>query len=346
MKAVFVAQLGVGDTGAGLAQGFRELDWAVQDVDIRQYIPRATKAWQSRLAARLLRGSVIREYQNTVLDVCRSFRPDVMITVKGDAISSQTVTTLRTMGIKNVLFYPDVDFDHPGVDEEKFREFDLIVTTKSFHIPYLERKLGSGRVAFVPHGFSPAVHRPIYRRMSDSERTSDVLYAGNHSAYKQLWLENLIRANDRVGLTILGSRWKQRILKSPLYGQRVLGALHNAAYAEAIQGAKINIAVHFGKTKSGWEDLVSKRSFEIPACMGFMLHIDNPEIRELFDVGREIDVFSSVDELSDKIDFYLARPDLRADMIERAFRRAVPGYSFSSRAEQIVSLLRDSGLTG
>ena len=32
-----------------------------------------------------------------------------------------------------------------------------------------------------------------------------------------------------------------------------------------------------------WKDLVSTRTFEIPACKGFMLHVDNSEVREFFE---------------------------------------------------------------
>ncbi len=65
-----------------------------------------------------------------------------------------------------------------------------------------------------------------------------------------------------------------------------------------------------------WEDLVSTRTFDIPTCKGFMLHIDNPEVRELFEPGREIDLFASEDALIAKIEHYLARAMLRGEMIE------------------------------
>jgi spore maturation protein CgeB len=88
-----------------------------------------------------------------------------------------------------------------------------------------------------------------------------------------------------------------------------------------------------------WEDLVSTRTFEIPAAKCFMLHIDNEEVRDLFNPGSEIDVFSSGEQLSNQIDFYLARPDLRAKLIERAYRRCVPAYSYDARAQQMIGLM-------
>ncbi len=94
-----------------------------------------------------------------------------------------------------------------------------------------------------------------------------------------------------------------------------------------------------GQVSSDWADMVSTRTFEIPACRGFMLHVDNEEIREFYKPGVEIDVFASPEELADKIKFYLRRPDLRAKMIERAFQRCVPNYSYIARARYISSFL-------
>ena len=57
-------------------------------------------------------------------------------------------------------------------------------------------------------------------------------------------------------------------------------------------------------------------------------------------LGEEIDVFSTPEELADKIRFYLARPELRAQMIERAYARAAPHYSYAARAKEISSLIK------
>ena len=70
-----------------------------------------------------------------------------------------------------------------------------------------------------------------------------------------------------------------------------------------------------------------------------MLHIDNEEVRELFTPGVEIDVFSTAEELSEKVRFYLGRPDLREKMIERAYARAVPHYGYAERASTISRII-------
>jgi spore maturation protein CgeB len=112
------------------------------------------------------------------------------------------------------------------------------------------------------------------------------------------------------------------------------------SYARILQRARINIGIHSGPSGPfGWQDLVSTRTFEIPACKGFMLHIDNEGVRTLFEPGVEIDVFSTPDNLCEKIDYYLVRGLLRREMIERAYERCVPAYSYDMRAAAIADTL-------
>ena len=75
-----------------------------------------------------------------------------------------------------------------------------------------------------------------------------------------------------------------------------------------------------------------------------MLHIDNDEVREYFKPGKEIDVFSTPEELADKIQFYLARPELREKMIDRAYARCVPSYGYVRRAVEIQKAMIRHGL--
>ena len=173
----------------------------------------------------------------------------------------------------------------------------------------------------------------------EADYRADVLHAGNHSASKQRWIEGAVDAVPEATFHLVGNRWRENAAGRPLARCSALGERVAVSYAEAIQMARINIAVHMGPTASGWEDLVSTRTFEIPACGGFMLHIDNDEVREFFKPGVEIDVFSTPEELADKIRFYLTRPELRMQMIERAHARCVPAYGYAARAREIADIL-------
>jgi hypothetical protein len=154
------------------------------------------------------------------------------------------------------------------------------------------------------------------------------------------WLEAIARWLPDVKLAVIGAGWtdptKGTRLQSSVTGYQLVGD----AYVRSVQQVKINVAFHMGpRRQRGWEDLVSMRTFELPACKGFMLHIDNGEVRALFEPEKEIDVFSTPEELCEKIRFYLTRPELRREMIERAYARCVPTHSYDTRAKVIGRLL-------
>lgn len=336
---VFAGQFWAGASERGLSDGFRDLGWAVQEIDQRDCGVRPGKNPLLRVVSRLTRRMAEEAFREKLLEECRTLKPDIFLTVKGVGITADFLQEIRQSGARTVMYFPDFHFDHPGVSVESFAGYDLFVTTKTFQLDYLGNLLGRERVAYVPHGFSGRVHGPVYSAMPESGFAADVLHAGNHSVWKQRWLEGAAAALPDASFRIVGNRWRENVSGGALVRSDMSDARLGIGYSRAIQTARINIAVNMGPTESGWEDRVSTRTFEIPACKGFMLHVDSEEVRTFFEPGVEIDVFSTPEDLADKIGFYLARPELRAQMIERAYARCVPAYSYAARAKEIAGRL-------
>jgi len=336
---VFAGEFWAGASERGLAEGFRDLGWVVHEVDRRSHGLRMGRSLPARAAARATRRVADDLYRTQVLDACSALKPDVFMTIKGMAVDAGLLREIKRTGARAAMFYPDYHFDYPGVFPESFGEYDLFVTTKRFQLAHLSGQLGAGCVAYVPHGFSDRVHRPLYAAPGEGAFEVDVGHAGNYSPYKHGWIDALARAVPEASLRVVGHRWAGALNPAASPRLSVLDGRFGARYVAAIQSARINLSVHMGPHDNGWQDLVSTRTFEIPACKGFMLHIDNEEVREFFTPGVEIDVFSTHDELADKVRFYLARPELRNEMIERAYTRCVPAYSYAARAAEIDRLL-------
>ena len=338
---VFGGTFWTGSTDQGLREGFRGAGWIVQDIDMRSYLGWLTGTFKGRVAARLMRESATAEYRQALIQACERLKPDLFFVVKGWAIDFETLAAIKPHVGQTALIWPDYHFDYEGIDLRILHELDCVLTTKTFQISFLEGLGLKGRIGFVPHGYSSAAHQPAFPLSGDGPTDADIRFIGNHSRSKSDWIMALQKALPEQDLRIVGQRWRD----DPNVPSALVeaDALLNAEYGRAIQMAKVNVAVHHGRTASGWEDAVSTRTFEIPACGGFMLHIDNEEVREYFTPGREIDVFSSVEELADKCRYYALHSDIRRSMIERAYDRCVPAYSYDRRAEQIVAFVERSG---
>ena len=144
-RLLFASEFQPGSTGQGLEYGFRELGWAVQQIEARQFFP-LLPSRAARILAKPLQPLFQAAYNQSILEAAKRDEPQVFITVKGSLILRRTLDELRRMCIKTVMFYPDYHFDHPGLELESFDAYDLFVTSKSFQLEYLEKRLGIHRV--------------------------------------------------------------------------------------------------------------------------------------------------------------------------------------------------------
>jgi len=147
-------------------------------------------------------------------------------------------------------------------------------------------------------------------------------------------------ALPHLTMRVVGHRWSDYADGTALEPAVAGAAFSGDYYAAEIANAKIVLAFHMSPDPTtGYADLVSTRSFEIPASGGFMLHVENPEIRSLYDVPNEIDTFTGLDDLVTKIRYWLDHPEERAAVAARGHARAVPAYSYTERGLEIARLV-------
>ena len=79
--------------------------------------------------------------------------------------------------------------------------------------------------------------------------------------------------------------------------REVLGA----EYAKAIRLSKVNLGI-LSEVRKGASsgDLITARTFHIPACGGFMLHERTAEVAQFFTEGAECGMFAGAEEMIDK----------------------------------------------
>ena len=125
------------------------------------------------------------------------------------------------------------------------------------------------------------------------------------------------------------------MLSSEIEGRAVWGK----EYAKAIQASAINLAILTeGNKEASSGDLITARTFEIPAAGGFMLHERTEEAVQYFADEKECAFFSDADDLAAKIDYYLRHSDDR-DVIATAGRQRAlsSGYSVDARVETVLA---------
>lgn len=98
-------------------------------------------------------------------------------------------------------------------------------------------------------------------------------------------------------------------------------------------------AVNLNITSLQMASAVNQRVFDCPAAGGFLLTDDQGDLHELFRED-EIVTFASWEELEDKSGYYVAHPEERVAIIQRAQRRIAVEHTHRQRLEMLEGELR------
>ena len=89
-------------------------------------------------------------------------------------------------------------------------------------------------------------------------------------------------------------------------------------------------------------DRTTARTWQIPACGGFLLHEDTHELRAAFMPGEEAAVFSSHADLVSRISQYLHDSEGRERIRVAGLQRCrTSQYSYRAAAERVLTFHRD-----
>jgi spore maturation protein CgeB len=336
-----------GSNANGLFKALSRIGHAISVVDEFYYIPLRTKAILTKVVSRIGRNFFISDFNKAILNEALIFKPDLVLVYKGAFVLPETVKALKNIGKRVVNFYPDVSFKtHGNLLEKTLPLYDMVFTTKTFGIEDMQKQLGQKNVIFIPHGFDPEVHKPF--PIVDSQLMStfgcDASFIGTWSPHKENTLSTLKEILPSIRLKIWGRQWSNctsKNLKSAIQKQEVLGDL----YAIAINCSKVNLGILSEKVygaSSG--DKITSRTFHIPAAKGCMLHQNSEEIGHYFEIGKEILVFNSSEDLAEKLELLLNNESLRQQLANAGYQRALKDHSLDQRAKEILKYCMDGKL--
>lgn len=196
------------------------------------------------------------------------------------------------------------------------RYFDLCWTsTEDALIKYC---VEDARPIYLPEGANPQIHRP-----QEIEKTIDVSFVGQCYGNRAAVINEL--QNRGIAVQAYGIGWPD-------------GPLTTEEMVRMYSKSKINLG--FGGI-AGYKDTycLKGRDFEIPMSGGLYLTEDHPELRLAFHPGEEILTYSGIDDLMQKIKYYLAHP-AEADLIRtKGYERCLREHTWEGRFSKIFRLL-------
>jgi len=206
--------------------------------------------------------------------------------------------------------------------------FDAVITTKRYEVD-LYKQRGAKKIIVTWQSFD---RDRFYPRPPRPEYASDVTLIGHYERHYARVASAARKADARV--SIWGPGWlrahaRQGALKACVKGDGLWGE----EYAAALSSARIGLGV-----LSKWvPERHTTRSVEIPASGSMLLAERTEEHQELFQEGREAEFFADLEELRDKISYYLRNESLRARIATQGRERCTQGgYDNVARLEQVM----------
>lgn len=140
-----------------------------------------------------------------------------------------------------------------------------------------------------------------------------------------------------LALSLLSSKYQVK-----LYSNDKDGRLKNVEFGGYVDyqtqmpaifaDSDINLNISLRTIQSG----IPLRGLDILGCGGFVISNYQSEIEEYFQIGQEIEIYTCLEELLEKVDFYLKHENLRRQIAKAGLERVKKDFSFEARIGQML----------
>ena len=311
-RLVIVGNDGGTNIGASLRRGAEALRIPVALCDTRRAFDGSRTIARVNWWMRGRRPSRLRRFSAEVVDLCRRFRPSLLIATGLAPLEAGGLQQIRELGVETVNYLTD-DPWNPAFGSRWFSTalpaYDQIFSVRRANIDDLVG-LGCRRVDYLPFAADPALFYPQDPEPSEwASYRSDICFAGGADADRVPFIAALIAARFEVAL--YGDYWGRF--------RETRGAWRGHAAPETLRKATRSAALSLCLVRRANRDGHTMRSFEVPHVGGCMLVEDTDEHRALFGGNdHAVRYFQSSDDLVANAAALLADSQLRQRLAYRA----------------------------
>lgn len=99
--------------------------------------------------------------------------------------------------------------------------------------------------------------------------------------------------------------------------------------------SRINLNITLPSIETG----LPQRIFDIMGCGGFVMTNYQAELDEYFTIGKDIEAFRSIDELKDKVSYYLSHEKERLRIAINGYKNVRDNFSYTKQIQTIINLV-------
>ncbi|MHA1252952.1 MAG: CgeB family protein [Candidatus Helarchaeota archaeon] len=258
------------------------------------------------------------------------FEPDVLLTYKGEILDPEIINFIKNeYKIYTILIFPDDPQLFDSISSKIAPAYDYVFTFSWTTIPRY-KELGIKNLDYIPFAIDPNSYHKIRLNEEDlKEYGSDLSFVGTMYKNREKIINQIINYN----MKIWGKGWERAIY--PMIKKKyTYKFITLEEIIKVFNACKINLNIHhnFG--------FVNLRCYEITGCGAFCLTDRAERIEKLFEIGKEIVIFEDVQDLKEKIDYYLDNDDERQEIALRGQKRTYKDHTIENRIKKVISVVK------
>jgi spore maturation protein CgeB len=264
--------------------------------------------------------------------------PDLVIFMAQSPASERTLLKLRSMGIKTAYWFVE-DFRTLTYWNTIVKNVDYFFTIQKDDFFAELKNIGADNYHYIPLACLPDFHKKI-TEINEDDRIkygSDVSFAGAGYYNRKNVFAQLVDFNFKIW----GSEW---YVGQPL-SLLIQDGGKRFSEEEAVKiynYSKININLH--SSMWHWDinpngDFLNPRVYEILACEGFQLVDRRKYMDGVFEDGKDLVVFDTVDDLRKKIKYYLANEEERLAIAAHGRETVVKNHTYERRVREMMNII-------
>ena len=278
----------------------------------------------------------LRRRNQLLLEQARSYKPDLIWLSGGNReIFPATLERLkREHNCKLLFIHGDspTEFSNPN-ERAATPLYDLVLVNDKYHGEQW-RELGARQVEWLPYSsIDPEFHVPQPITDVPNDYFCDIGFVGT-LVPSNLYSERVAALESLRDFDLgIWSVHDVPVSLKPFYRGYALGE----GNLQVLSSVKICLNTHGDTMRYG----VNLRLFECAALGAFQIVDDRPGVAEHFTVGEHLVTFSDFADLREKVRYYLAHDDERAQMAAAAQAHALAHHRVDQRLARVLDLLEE-----
>lgn len=280
------------------------------------------------------------QLQEDLLKAASDFRPDlIFFTLYQDQFKFETLDKLKAKYI-TVNWFCDDQWRFDDFSSHYCHHFSFVITTDPYalkkyeHVGYRNAILSQWATRECLPSFD----------VGEVEYLYDVTFVGGINPFREWFVQKLQECG--IPIQAFGTGWPN-------------GRITYQQMNDIFKQSRINLNISNSKNydfrfaTSSWKNFQSFRKtpknkeqmkgrhFEIPAFGGFQLSNYVEFLENYFTIGKEISVYNTIDDLVDKIHYYLENENLRRSITQYGYKRTQTQHLYMHRFQQLWKDIHD-----